>query len=223
MFSPPAPAGPPSNNTAGLEKHLQKSAVDLYIPARSASIDALSAHDEIAPKSRYRLADNQLVVAAGEDSALPLDLTALTDPSVRQIAVVDPNHVMLGYLTYQSLTNSNFIPNHESKPLVEADTSSATYIEPKLLQVGSEAEVVAAIKDGRAQLGITYSTYAVADKNIHILAPLTPGSYEPITYFTAIPRNAPNYDEAWNFLNYLRSAQARAIMQRDGLLVGLGD
>jgi len=44
-------------------------------------------------------------------------------------------------------------------------------------------------------------------------------TYESVTYFTAIPRNAPNYEESWNFLNYLRSPQARAIMQRDGLLL----
>jgi molybdate transport system substrate-binding protein len=207
------------NNTAGLEQHLQKSAVDLYIPARSASIDALVNHDAIAPKSRFLLAINQLVAVAGEDSALPLDVTALTDPSVRQIAVADPNRVMLGFLTHQALTNLNLVPSHDTKPLVEADTAAANNIEPKLLQVASEADVLTAIQDGRAQIGITYSTYATADKNVRILVTLTPGSYESISYYAVILRNAPQYDEAWNFLNYLRSAQARAIMQRDGLLV----
>jgi ABC-type molybdate transport system substrate-binding protein len=59
----------------------------------------------------------------------------------------------------------------------------------------------------------------MADKNVHILSPLPARTYEPIAYFAVILRNAPNYDEAWNFLNYLRSPQAHAIMQRDGLLV----
>jgi molybdate transport system substrate-binding protein len=206
-------------NTAKLEQSLQTSAFDLYIPARAISVDALSDHGAIAPKSRYPIANNQLVIIAPEDSTLPFDITALTDSGVRQIAVVDPTGNMLGFLTHQSLTTLNYLPSHDSTPLVQPDNPPVNNIEPKLLVVPNEAAVLTAIKDGRAQIGISYSTYAMADKNVHILTPLSLDSYEPITYVTAIPRNAPNYEEAWNFLNYLRSPQARAIMQRDGLLV----
>jgi len=207
-------------NTAKLEQSLQTSAFDLYIPARAISVDALSSHGVISPKSRYALANNQLVVIAPEDSTLPYDLSAaLTDPQVRQIAVVDPSGNMLGFLTHQALTALSLLPSPDSKPLVQPDSAPIVNIEPKLLVVPNEAAVLTAIKDGRAQLGISYSTYAMADKNVHILTPIDQSTYEPITYYTAIPRNAPNYEEAWNFLNYLRSAQARAIMQRDGLLV----
>jgi molybdate transport system substrate-binding protein len=207
-------------NTATLEKDLQKTAFDLYIPARAHSVNALADHDVIAPKSRFLMAENQLVLIAPEDSTLPYDFnSAILDQSVRQIAVVDPNGHMLGYLTHQSLINLNLLPTPDSKPLVAADTALVSNLEPKLLVLPTEAEVLTALKDGRAQIGISYSTYAVADKNVHVLSPLPEHTYESITYYAVILRNAPNYDEAWNFLNYLRSPQARAIMQRDGLLV----
>ena len=207
-------------NTAKLEQSLQTSPFDLYIPARSISVDTLSDHGAISPKSRYALGDNQLVVVAPQDSTLSYELTAaLIDPQVRQIAVVDPAHNMLGYLTHQVLITNHYLPSHDSSPLVQPEPAPVNNIEPKLLVVPDEAAVITAIKDGRAQVGITYSTFAMADKNVHILSPFPLHTYESVTYFTAIPRNAPNYEESWNFLNYLRSPQARAIMQRDGLLL----
>jgi ABC-type molybdate transport system substrate-binding protein len=54
---------------------------------------------------------------------------------------------------------------------------------------------------------------------VRILSPLPLTSYENVIYNAAIPRNAPHNDEAWQFLNYLRSAEAHGIMQRSGLLV----
>jgi molybdate transport system substrate-binding protein len=98
----------------------------------------------------------------------------------------------------------------------------ATNLEPKLLVLNSEDEVIAAVKDGRAQVGITYSSYAFTDKKVRILQTLQDDlgrvPYQPIEYDVGIPRNAPHNDEAWNFLDYLRSAEAHAIMQRSGLL-----
>jgi ABC-type molybdate transport system substrate-binding protein len=144
---------------------------------------------------------------------------------------------MLGHLTREALTNMHYLPTHEAQPLV-ADNGAATApttlpslmpnleqttnLEPKLLVVNSEDDVIAAVKDGRAQVGITYSSYAFADKKVHILQALQDESggvpYPPLEYDAGIPRNAPHNDEAWNFLDYLRSAEAHAIMQRGGLL-----
>jgi ABC-type molybdate transport system substrate-binding protein len=98
-------------------------------------------------------------------------------------------------------------------------TAPTTNIEPKLLVVPDEEAVLAAVRDGRAQVGITYSTLAVADKHIRILSPLPISTYAVPSYNAAIPRNAPNYEEAYRFLNFLRSNEARDAMQRRGLLV----
>jgi ABC-type molybdate transport system substrate-binding protein len=163
---------------------------------------------------------NQLVVVAREDSTLPLDFSeALTDPSVRQIAVVNPNTHLLGFLTRQALTNLQMLPYHGPQPLAQPEAPETINLESKLLVLDTDDDVTKAVEDGRAQVGITYSTYAVADKNMRILSSAPPRTYDMIAYNVAILRGAPNLDEAWNFLNYLRSAAARAILQRDGVLV----
>jgi len=227
-------------NTAKLEDDLKNGvAYDLYIPARTESLIALAQKDGINPQSHAVLALNQLVVVAPADSDLRLDYESLTSSSVRQIAVANPN-LLLGYLTRQSLSSLHYLPSHEAKPLAAADTTPAPApttsalglpdlspqataveinLEPKLLVVASDAEVLAAVEDGRAQIGITYASYADADKKIHVLSPLPLQTYQNVTYNAAIPRNAPHNDEAWHFLDYLRSAEAHSIMQSNGLLV----
>jgi molybdate transport system substrate-binding protein len=225
-------------NTAKLEDDLKSGgAYDLYIPARAESMMALANQDAINPQSRVPLAINQLVVVAATGSDFRLDVDEMTSPEVRQIAVANPD-LLLGHLTREALTSLNYLPNHDAKPLATPDNAAGSTppatdlpglpqlpslatnnLEPKLLVVASEADVVAAVEDGRAQVGITYATYATEDKKVRILSPLPLNSYESVTYNAAIPRNAPHNDEAWQFLNYLRSAEAHAIMQRDGLLV----
>jgi molybdate transport system substrate-binding protein len=223
-----------ATNTAKLQEDLKEGAAyDLFIPSRGQSMEALAQSDAIVPKSRVLLAFNQLVVVAPRDSNLPLDLSAIESPDVHQVAVADPNTLMLGFQTRQALTNMRFLPSHEAKPLVDASTSGnadatppasptspdTTDLESKLLVVPDEASVLAAVKDGRAQIGITYCTLAVADKDVRVLTSLPPAIYEAEVYSVAIPRNAPHYDEAWLFLNFLRSDQAHEMMQRGGLLV----
>jgi molybdate transport system substrate-binding protein len=213
-------------NTAKLEQDIEAgTAFDLYVPARAESVLALAdpKHDAIIPSSRVPLALNQLVVVAAPDTTLGLNLDSLLRPEIRQIAVADPNGQLLGYLTRQALINMQLLPPPASaKPLVASpgdNAGLANNLESKLLVVPDDDAVIAAVKDGRAQLGVTYNSYAVADKKVRVLSPLPPQVYENVFYLTAIPRNAPHYDEAYQFLNFLRSIQARDIMQRSGLLV----
>ncbi len=221
-------------NTAKLEQDLKDGkAFDIYLPSQASSMEALARKDAISPQSRQLLALNQLMVIAPPDSKLALDYKELASASVRQIAVANPN-LLLGHLTRQALTNTHMVPSQTtpgaqpsaapaSNPALPSLASLAAAqtinLEPKLLVVASDADVINAVTDGRAQAGITYASYAVASKKVRILGPLDIGSYEPVAYNVAIPRNAPHNDEAWQFLNYLRSSEAHAIMQRDGLLV----
>jgi len=217
-------------NTAKFEEEFkQGAAYDLYMPARAQSIIALAKSDAMVPNSLFLIALNQLVLIAPPDSTLAPDYTSLLSSDVRQIAVADPS-LLLGYLTRQSLTTLSYLPVHQATPLVAsssplvsqppaAATPSVFNLEPKLLVVPDEDAVIAAVKDGRAPVGIVYFTVALQDKKVLTLGPLRANSYQPIEYAAAIPRNAPHYDEAWQFLNYLRSKQARDIMQRNGLLV----
>jgi molybdate transport system substrate-binding protein len=216
-------------NTARLEEDLkQGAAFDIYIPAQPASMDALTRADAVNPLSRQLLAINQLMVIAPADSDLSPDYNEMSNPKVRQIAVANPD-LLLGHLTRESLTTMHFLSNHDVTPVDQQTTPVAGgpvtpppglgSLEPKLLVVANEADVIAAVKDGRAQVGITYATYADGDPKIRILAPLPTDTYEPVAYYAAIPRNAPHNDEAWQFLDYLRSAEAHAIMQEAGLLV----
>lgn len=229
-------------NTARLEQDFKDGAAyDVYITSNRASLAALASKDAVNPRSLLVLAYNQLVLVAPADTSLRLDyqhpLYILATPDVRQIAVASPD-LMLGHLTREALMNLHYLPTHQAQPLVpDNGTPTAptpatpsllpaleptTNLEPKLLVVNSEANVIAAVEDGRAQAGITYSSYAFADKKVRILLPVQDDSgaapYAPIEYDAGIPRNAPHNDEAWNFLDYLRSAEAHAIMQRSGLL-----
>ncbi len=222
--------------TATLEQDFKKGvAFDLYIPARPDSMIALANSDAINPRSIVVLPHNELVVVAPPESELRLaymDYTALSGASVRQIAVAKPD-LLLGYLTREAFISLKFIALDQAVPPIPASTpaatapdappnlattlASSTNLSAKLLYLDTEADVLAAVKDGRAQAGITFNTAALADKKVRILTRLPDGAYEPLEYSAGIPRNAPHNDEAWNFLNYLRSREALATMQRNGL------
>jgi len=222
--------------TATLEKDFKDGAAfDLYIPARPTSMIALANSDAINPRSIVVLPHNELVVVAPPDSDLRVnygDYAPLATARVRQIAVATPD-LLLGYLTKEALTSLKMLSSDEAQPVVPTGNPAApaaglppslgssvatnTSLNAKLLYLNSEAEVLAAVNDGRAQAGIVFHTSALVDKKVRLLAALPNGSYEPVEYSAAIPRNAPHNDEAWHFLDYLRSAEALATMQRSGL------
>ncbi|HTB63205.1 MAG TPA: extracellular solute-binding protein [Opitutales bacterium] len=225
-------------NSARLEEDFKNGAAyDVYITSNPTSVGALYQKDALNPISIHVLSYNQLVLVAAPESDLRLDYHVMTTAAVRQIAVANPDS-MLGHLTNQALTNMHYLPSHTAQPLASVANPTTTTptatpllpsledtminLEPKLLVVNSDDDVIAAVKDGRAQVGLTYASYAFADKKIRILQALQDPSgkvpYQPIEYDMGIPRNAPHNDEAWNFLDYLRSAEAHAIMQRGGLL-----
>ncbi len=211
-------------------------AYDIYLPDQVASMENLASKDAINPLSRQLLALNQLVVIAPADSDLALNFQELANANVRQIAVANPN-VLLGHVTREALTSVRMLPNHDATPLGQPANATGSSpaslpsslaslanapvvdLEPKLLVAANADDILAAVTDGRAQVGITYASFAENNKKVRILGSLPYGSYEPVAYNVAVPRNAPHNDEAWQFLNYLRSAEAHAIMQRAGLLV----
>ncbi len=225
--------------TATLEKDFKDGAAfDVYIPARPDSMMALANSDAINPRSIvFPLPHNELVLVAPPESDLRVlygDYTPLASASVRQIAVVNPD-LLLGYLTREAFISLKLIaPTGDlAQPLVGTggpagsapgappsllpSLATVSSLASKLLYLNTEADVLAAVKDGRAQVGIVFHTSALTDKKVRLLTRLPDGSYEPIIYSAAIPRNAPHNDEAWHFLDYLRSAEALATMQRNGL------
>ena len=71
---------------------------------------------------------------------------------------------------------------------------------------------------GEAPLGIVYSTDAAAEPGVKIVATFPADSHPPITYPAALTRESKNAD-ARHFLDFLRSAKARAVFEKQGFTV----
>ncbi len=76
---------------------------------------------------------------------------------------------------------------------------------------------LAYVARGEAPLGIVYTTDAMAEKKVHVVAILPDSTHAPIIYPAALVKDAK--PEAQGFLEFLSGKQARAIFEKDGFII----
>ena len=72
------------------------------------------------------------------------------------------------------------------------------------------------VAKGEADLGVVYRTDAVGNKKIRILDTAPAGSHQPIRYGVAAVWTAKNIPGAQEFISFLTTPQAQALLQEFG-------
>jgi len=174
--------------------------VDVFISAASEPMDALDKQELLLPGSRIDLLTNTLVLIAPKDRQDLSSFADLTAPQVKHLAIGEPRTVPAGLYAIECLSAQNLLPQ----------------VQTKLVRLLHVRQVLAAVETGNADAGLVYRTDAAISKKVRTVATAPPGSHRPIKYPVAIVRRSQQPAEAQEYVNFLRSAPARALFEKHG-------
>lgn len=175
--------------------------VDLFISADEAQMNVVEQAGRIIPSTRANVIGNELVliVNTGPSRAVGLRPDDLSSASVRRVAMGDPGAVPAGVYGRQWL---------ETIRLWNA-------VQPKVIPLPSSPAVVAAVAEGRADVGIVYASDAAARRNITI-AHRVPLDDAPRIVYPAAVVTGGRIPLAQQFIDFLRSRPAQEIFAAAG-------
>jgi len=178
--------------------------VDVFISAASKPMDELAARKLLAADSRRDLLRNSLVLIVPRDSKLG-SIQQLTDSSVRVIALGDPAGVPAGQYGQQTLASMHLLDGVQSKLVLAKDVR----------------QVLAYVETGNADAGFVYATDALMSPKAKVAATAPESTHDPIVYPAAAIANGRHANVAREFVEYLGSAQARAVFEKRGFTMAL--
>jgi molybdate transport system substrate-binding protein len=91
-------------------------------------------------------------------------------------------------------------------------------VKDRVAQAENVRAALLLVSRGEAPLGIVYQTDAAADPNVRIVAAFPEDTHPPIVYPVALTMESTHPD-AQVFLDFMRSAPARAAFERQGFTV----
>jgi molybdate transport system substrate-binding protein len=190
-----------------LAKQIEQGApADLFISADLDWMDYVAGKNLIKADTRFNLLGNKIVLIVPKDSKTTTvalkgaDLAKALAGGRLSMANVDSVPVgKYGKAALEKLGAWNDVKDH----LAQAENVRAALL---------------LVARGEAPLGIVYSTDAVAEPNVRIVAAFPEDSHPPIIYPAALTKDSKNAD-AKAFLDFLRSAKARTAFEKQGFTV----
>jgi molybdate transport system substrate-binding protein len=191
--------------SATLARQIEMGApADVFISANTAWMDYLSDQDLVDEASRFNLASNQLVlISSTQNVKLSLD-----DPQ-ELIDLLQNEYLAMGMV--------------ESVPAGIYGKQALTYyhlwdsLNRQVAQADNVRSALALVASGEAPLGIVYQSDAVVGTNVSIAARFPESSHDPIVYPVATIKESNK--QTGLFLQFLRSKQSKAILERNGFLM----
>ncbi|MFG6463937.1 molybdate ABC transporter substrate-binding protein [Roseateles sp. DXS20W] len=178
----------------------QGAPVDVFASADQDTMDRAAAQKLIAADTRRDVAANALVLVVPADSAVQR-VADLSGPAVKRIAVGKVASVPVGRYTQQALGS--------------AQLWSA--LSPKLVFADNVRQVLDYVARGEVEAGFVYRTDAgIAKDKLRVAA--TVGGHTPITYPAAVVADSRQPALAREFVAFLGSAEAQAILARHGFV-----
>ena len=174
--------------------------VDLFASADQDAMDRADRQRLLLPGTRRDFVGNTLVMIVPADSPLRLVAPAdLTSAAVKRIAIGNPASVPAGRYARASLTAAQLWPAVEAKAVLAQSVRQALDY----------------VARGEADAGIVYATdAAVMAGKVRVVATLPAAA--PITYPVAAVAGGPNPGAAREFLAFLQTPAAQAVLLRHG-------
>lgn len=185
-----------------LADHLLAGArADLFLTANPRQLDRLAASRLLEPEGQIILAGNTLAVICSASGTANVRKPAdLQKPAIRCIALAGPRCPLGGY-------SRAYL---KSCHLYEA-------LSPRVLEVDNSRSVLAAVRAGRADVGMAYGSDVAraADCRVLFRARRLPA---PIRYAAAVLAGSRRREQARALLAFLTSRPASACLRRHGFL-----
>lgn len=176
---------------------------DLFASADEVSMDEAEKAHVLREGTRVDLLSNHLVLVAPKDSSvssLALEPAALNQSlGEGKLVTGDVSTVPVGKYARAALTKLGLWATAEPHLAMTPDVRTA----------------LAFVARGEAALGIVYATDAAAEPKVKVVASFPDDSHPPIRYPFALIASSRN-PEAEKLLDYLKSAEGRAIFAAEG-------
>ena len=174
---------------------------DVFLSAAAAQMDALQAKDILLAGSRINLLTNTIVLIVPKASTLGLkSFNDLTLPSVKLIAIGDPKSVPAGTYAQQAFTELGIL----------------SAIQSRFVLGSTVTQVLQYVDSGNVDAGVVFSTDALSDSNVTVIATGPADVNASIVYPTAIIKASKNAAAAQDYVNFLSSSQAKTIFEKYG-------
>jgi molybdate transport system substrate-binding protein len=188
-----------------LSKQIEQGApFDLFASASRGFVDKLESQGLVLQGSRHVFAQGRLVIWQRQDAAVPVkSIDDLAGPAVRRIAIANPEHAPYGLAARQAL---------ESQNLWEA-------VREKIIFGENVAQAFQFAQTGDVDAAIVAQSLATRPQGRAV--PVDPAAHAPIDQTVCILRRSRQPAACRQFVEFLVSAEGRAILQRYGFVVDL--
>ena len=177
---------------------------DIFFSADEAKMDGLAKKGLIDTTTRKSRLGNSLVVVVASDSALKIDSAhALTNTTVKKLALAEPKTVPAGIYAKQWLEEFQLWPA----------------VEPKVVPVENVRAALAAVESGNVEAGVVYKTDAGISRKVKVAYEVPAKDAPDIRYPLALVKESKQPEAAKKFLNYLDSKDASDIFKKFGFIL----
>jgi molybdate transport system substrate-binding protein len=188
-----------------LQKQIEQGApADIFVSAAASQMDALQKENLIDSTSRKNLLYNKVVLVVPNDSTL--DLTSFKDlanDKLTKIAIGDPKSVPAGTYAQAAFDELGITAQVTGKYVMGADVKA----------------VLSYVESGNVDAGIVYSTDALVSTKVKVVAFAPDDINARVVYPVAVVSASKNVDTAKDYINFLFSADAKAIFEKYGFTV----
>ncbi len=159
------------------------------------------------PGTLYRYAVGRIVIWVPASSSVDLSKgwNALLDPSVQKISIANPKHAPYGRAAVSALQKAGIYGK----------------VQPKLVYGENISQAAQFVESGNAQAGIIAMSLtrspAMRDKGRYWEIPAD--AHPPIEQAVVVLKSSANKDAACAFLEYFKSAPARAVLESYGFTI----
>lgn len=177
---------------------------DIFFSANLDYAKKLEAAGLTEPGSYYQYARGKIVIWVPKDSRLDLTpgIKALLDPSVKKIAVANPQHAPYGQAAVAALQKANIYESVKDKFVLGENIS----------------QTASFVVSGAADVGIVALSLALSpdmkDKGRYVEVPT--GEYPPIEQACVILRSSKNKETAQQFLSFVKAAAIADVLRSYG-------
>lgn len=184
----------------------QGAPADLFISADLDWINYAQGKNLIQDGTRFNLLGNKIVVIAPKDSKTAT--LALTGADLTK--ALAGGKLAMG--------NVDAVPAGKYGKAALEKLGAWDAVKASIAQAESVRAALLLVARGEAPLGVVYSTDAAAEPKVRIVATFPADSHPAIIYPAALTRESKNA-AAKAFLDFLRSAKARASFEKQGFTV----
>lgn len=190
--------------SSALARQIQYGApAQIFISANSLWMDLLEDQAVLEPATRIDLAGNQLVLIAGPDNDVSLEvepgMDLITALQGKRLAMALVEAVPAGIYGRQALISLGVWETLHSH----------------IAQTDNVRAALRLVALGEAPLGIVYATDAATEPRVRVVGIFPPGSHPPIIYPAALLRDG-NTSASQAFFRFLTGSEAQAIFRQHG-------